>query len=218
MVGDDGKVLQLWRRPRQLSRTVDFMLAGWRGGGRIDPRRVGAYGFSNGGFTALVAAGGVPDLALIDNYCRANPAHDLCQALRAAGVRSVASLPMPPAPWRADARIKAIAIAAPGFGPTFAGGGLRNVTLPVQLWFGADDRHQPGPWYGQAILKELPHRPELHVVRGAGHYDFLAPCPPGLARAVPMICTEADGFDRARFHHDLNEGLVRFFRTHLRSR
>jgi predicted dienelactone hydrolase len=213
MRGDESKVLQLWRRPRQLSRVVTFMLSGWRGGGAIDARRIGAYGFSNGGFTVLVAAGAVPRLALIDPYCRAHRGDDLCRALAEGGVASVAELPVPADAWRRDARLRAVAAAAPGFAPAFDAAGLRTVRVPVQLWYGSDDRHQPG--YGERVLAALPRRPELHVVTGAGHYTFLAPCPPPLARAVPAICRDAAGFDRAAFHRTLNAGLVRFFRATL---
>ena len=55
---DQSKVLQLWRRPAQLHRLVDYMLAEWSRHGSLDAARVGAFGFSNGGFTVLVAAGG----------------------------------------------------------------------------------------------------------------------------------------------------------------
>jgi hypothetical protein len=49
----------------------------------LDATRVGAFGFSNVGFTVLVlvlvAAGGVPDLSEIGPYCRAHSDHDRCQ-------------------------------------------------------------------------------------------------------------------------------------------
>ncbi|WP_374729899.1 alpha/beta hydrolase family protein, partial [Caballeronia terrestris] len=79
---DQTRVLQLWRRPMQLHRLVDYMLEEWFGHVDLDNARVGAFGFSNGGFTVLVAAGGKPDLSQIAPYCRAHPDHDLCQALQ----------------------------------------------------------------------------------------------------------------------------------------
>ena len=78
---DQSKVLMLWRRPAQLSRLIDFMLQDWRGHSAIDPQRIGAFGFSNGGFAVLVEAGAKPELGRIDPYCAANPQHDLCTTL-----------------------------------------------------------------------------------------------------------------------------------------
>lgn len=213
---DQRQVLKLWRRPQQLNRLITFVLDDWRDHAHVDSRRIGAFGFSNGGFTVLVAAGGKPDLNLIDPYCRDHPTHDLCAALTKAGVSSVAALPVPPDAWLRDQRIKAIAVAAPAFGFTFSNGGLNDATVPVQLWRAADDHHQPNPWYDEAVRVALPHPPEMHVVAGAGHYDFLPPCGAVLAKHAPVICADPNGFDRAAFHNLMNAQLINFFRTKLR--
>jgi predicted dienelactone hydrolase len=57
----------------------------------------------------------------------------------------------------------------------------------------------------------LPRPPEYHVVAGADHFDFLAPCSEPLAQVAPMICEERGGFDRAAFHRTFNREVVRFF-------
>ena len=210
--GDESRVLELWRRPHQLHRLVDHMLREWLGHERIDPARIGAFGFSNGGFTVLVAAGGVPRLAAITPYCRTHPAHDLCRALQQAGV-DPASIAEPPASmWTVDRRIKAIVAAAPAFGFAFDRAGLQQVEIPVQLWGGADDRHQPAPFYEDAVRDALPGEPEFHRVEGAGHYAFLSPCPPALA----AICTDQPGFDRAAFQRRFNREVVAFFQRALK--
>jgi predicted dienelactone hydrolase len=191
------------------------MLDEWPRHGELNADSVGAYGFSNGGFTVLVAAGGVPDLARTAGYCAANPDHDLCRALRQAGVDPHLGGDAPPDAWTADPRIKAAVIAAPAFGFAFGRPGLKAVTIPVQLWRAADDRHQPTPWYDEAVRIALPRPPEYHVVVGASHYDFLPPCGPRLAAVAPAICADPSGFDRAGFHNAFNAQVVRFFRTKL---
>ncbi|QKD00348.1 alpha/beta hydrolase family protein [Mesorhizobium loti] len=215
---DQSKVLMPWRRPAQLSRLIDFMLKDWQGHADIDPQRIGAFGFSNGGFTVLVEAGGVPDLGRIDPYCAAKPQHDLCTALAKAGVHSIAkAVQPPPEAWKRDQRIRAIAAAAPAFGFTFDRAGLASVQIPVLLWRAAEDRHQPDPWYEEQIRSALPRPPEYHVEPMAGHYAFLPPCSAQLRVAAPGICIDGPGFDRAAFHQRLNDALVRFFRAALRS-
>lgn len=213
---DQSKVLMLWRRPAQLSRLIDFVLHDWRGHAVVDADRVGAFGFSNGGFTVLVAAGGIPDLLKIDPYCFAHPTHDLCQALRSANVHSVAAIVPPPGAWRPDPRIRAVAAAAPAFGFTFDGAGLAEVEVPVQLWRAADDLHQPHPWYEEAIRNALPRAPDYRVVPNASHYAFLPPCSAAKRPSVPEICRDRRGFDRAKFHRRFNAGLIAFFRRTLR--
>ncbi|WP_292866588.1 dienelactone hydrolase [Mesorhizobium sp.] len=213
---DQSKVLMPWRRPAQLSRLIDFMLKDWRGHADIDPQRIGAFGFSNGGFTVLVEAGGIPDLGRIDPYCAANHKHDLCTALANAGVHSVADVVHPPRDaWKADPRIRAIAAAAPAFGFAFDKAGLASVRIPVLLWRAAADRHQPDPWYEEHIRSMLPQPPDYRVEPLAGHYAFLPPCSARRLAAAPDICTDAPGFDRAAFHQRLNAALAAFFKASL---
>lgn len=215
---DQSKVLQLWRRPAQLHTLTSYMLEKWPQHRVLDDARVGAFGFSNGGFTVLVAAGGIPDLRRIGSYCGQHPDHDLCTAMRRFGIDPRNPPIHPPAnAWVVDPRIKAIVAAAPAFGFTFGKQGLRKVRIPVQLWHAANDRHQPDPYYEAAVRKALPLKPEYHVVAGAGHYDFLPPCSKRLAAIQPEICADPPGFDRAGFHARFNASVVQFFRAHLQA-
>jgi predicted dienelactone hydrolase len=214
---DQSGVLQLWRRPAQLHRLVDYVLDNWRGHERIDATRVGAFGFSNGGFTVLVAAGGTPDLSTIAPFCEAHPEHDLCEALRHANVDLHFAANVTADAWVHDARIKALVIAAPSFGFTFGRAGLSGVRVPVQLWSAADDRHQPHPWYDEPVRDNLHRTPNYRLVDNAGHYDFLPPCDARLARMRPEICASLPGFDRAAFHERFNAEVVQSFKAMLKS-
>ncbi|TDN61837.1 dienelactone hydrolase [Paraburkholderia sp. BL10I2N1] len=213
---DQSQVLQLWRRPAQLHRLVDYMLAEWPWRERLDAARVGAFGFSNGGFTVLVAAGGVPDLSEIAPYCEAHADHDLCVALQHAGVDPHFGADIPAGAWVSDRRINAAVSAAPAFGFAFGRAGLSSVRIPIQLWRAANDRHQPHPYYEEAVRANLPRTPEYHVVANAGHYDFLPPCDARLSRNAPDVCNSLPDFDRAEFHEQFNAAVVHFFQATLR--
>jgi predicted dienelactone hydrolase len=209
---DQSRVLHVEERPAALSALITYMLGGWRDRRAIDRRRVGAFGFSAGGFTVLVAAGGRPDLSRVATHCLAHPDFFDCRLVAAHG----GSLPRRSAPrWRADGRLKAIAVAAPALGFAFGREGLARLRIPVQLWAGGEDRILPAPFYAEAVRAALPHRPEYRLEPGAGHFDFLAPCTSALAAAVPEICTSAPGFDRAAFHARMNAEIVRFFGERL---
>jgi predicted dienelactone hydrolase len=213
---DQSHVMELWRRPQQLHRLISYMLEEWPGRRTLNPKQVGAFGFSNGGFTVLVSAGGVPNLDLIGPYCQDHPDHDLCTALKQAGVDPVhPPIHVPPNAWVSDGRIKAVVVAAPAFGFTFSGEGLSGLRVPVQLWRAADDRHQPAPYYEDAVRAVLPGPVDYHVVPLAGHFAFLPACDERLAAAQPAICKDAPGFDRTAFHETLNAEIVRFLRAHL---
>ena len=44
---------------------IDYMLASWQHREALDPFRVVMFGFSAGGFTALGAVGGTPDMSTV---------------------------------------------------------------------------------------------------------------------------------------------------------
>lgn len=208
---DQSRVLQVDGRPRALSALIDYMLSDWSGRAAIDGSRVGAFGFSAGGFTVLTAAGGVPDLALVAPHCAANPRFFDCGLVAA----NPGAVGLAQGAWVHDDRIKAVVAAAPALGFAFGRAGLSEVRMPVQLWKAGDDRILPAPFYADAVHDALPGA-EFHVEAGAGHFDFLKPCPEALAKAVPVICTSAPGFDRAAFHARFNVAVVGFFVRTLR--
>jgi predicted dienelactone hydrolase len=191
-------------RARQLARVSDYMLAGWRGHGGIDAGRVGVFGFSAGGAAALVAIGGTPDLALAGPHCARRPEF-VCRLLKP-GAPGAA-----PSDWIATPAARAAVIVAPGLGFTFEPQGLARVTAPVQLWEGTADETVPPATNADVVRRLLPTPPEFHLVPGAAHLSFLAPCGAAALLLPPMLCADPRGFDRARFHQDFNARVVAFF-------
>lgn len=206
---DMSRAVEVWDRPRQLKLLVDYMLQTWPEHARIDPERIGAFGFSAGGFTVLAPAGGEPDFAKTLPHCQAHPEYFDCKLVAKSGVRPA------PQPIAHDPRIRAVVAAAPALGYTFGREGLASVRQPVQIWRAEDDRILPHPDYAEAVRLALPQPPDYHVVPHAGHFDFLTPCSAELAARVPQICTSAPGFDRTAFHADFNREVTAFFRRTL---
>lgn len=68
-----GPDLSFVERPRHVSRVLDYLLGASLDRGRLDPACIGIYGFSVGGFTALVTLGATPDFARIPSYCAEHP-------------------------------------------------------------------------------------------------------------------------------------------------
>jgi predicted dienelactone hydrolase len=198
------------RRNRQLRSTLDYMLGQWPSASTIDSNRIGAFGMSAGAFTVLTLAGGQPRMQAISKHCAKDPEF-ICRAL--------AELKSPllvgadgSGAFAADSRIKAVAIAAPGLGFTFQGSGLKDVRVPVQLWIGDRDDTVPASTNAAFIQRELGSLVETHVVPGAAHVSFLAPC--GELK-LPTICTDPDGFDRVAAHAAMDAQVVGFFETRL---
>ncbi len=210
---DQSRATDLGGRVRQLTALVDYLTLEWTGRGTIDSKRVGAFGFSAGGFTVLTAAGGVADLERLRPHCRANPTFFDCLLIQQ-HAETVAGHRTAPTAGPGH-RLKALVVAAPALGFTFTDVGLATVTQPVQLWQASDDEILPAPFYVEPVREALPDAPEYHLVPDAGHFDFLPPCNAQLTAAAPMICTPTPGFDRAAFRDRFNAEIVRFFLTRL---
>lgn len=191
-------------RPADMKRLVDYMLGAWPGRAAIDANRVGLFGFSAGGYTGLVVVGAVPDFRLRDDLCPPASTTPLCQEIRRD------ELPKMPA---RDDRIKAAVIVDPL--TAFDTSGLKNVTLPMQLWASAFGGDGVAPRYVEALRRDLPVRPEWHMVQGATHFAFVAPCSPAMAQAMQQICRDRPEFDRAAFHANFNTQVLAFFKQQL---
>lgn len=207
---DHSQTTAILNRPAQLSRALDFMLESGPGHAMIDPHKIGLFGFSSGGFTALVSIGAKPKMQTIQPFCAdAIHAGDFVCALLA---KQHDPLPTQPVAVNGhDVRIRAAVVVAPALSFTFDRAGLSEVRVPVQLWRGTRDTLLPHPFYAENVKQNLPLAPEYHVVEGAGHFDFMAPCTPELAAAVPAICTSQPPFDRTQFHVTFNREVVDFF-------
>lgn len=194
------------QRAAQLRATVDFALDGWKDGKHIDATRIGAFGFSAGGFAVLTLAGGRPDLAAIPTHCQQSPEF-ICDVLRATGSPLVDG-PDGAGEFLPEPRLRAAVVAAPGLGFTFANGGLADVAIPVQVWSGEKDEAVPYETNAAVVERELAGRAEAHRVAGAGHLSFLPPC--GLI-GPPALCRDGEGFDRAAAHEAMNASVLAFF-------
>jgi predicted dienelactone hydrolase len=212
------QVGRLENRPRHIKVLIDYMLASWQHHDTIDPSRIGMFGFSAGGFTALVTIGGTPDMSTVAPYCAAHPDEWSCRMIKERNISVSANMTgqSTGAPdWVHDSRIAAAVIASPALGYAFSAESLAAVTVPIQLWRGDSDEILPHPNYAQVVYDRLPVKPEYHVVRNAGHFAFLAPCTPSLSAMVPEICRDPEDFDRAAFHREFNPAVVAFFKAKL---
>jgi predicted dienelactone hydrolase len=211
---DHSGFTRVENRPRHVKALVDFMLASWSHRDPLDPARIGMFGFSAGGFTALVAIGGEPDMTRAAPYCAAHPDEWPCRKAKEYG----AGAPAASATFVHDPRIVAAVIAAPAIGYSFTPEGLAGIKASIQLWRGDSDEILPHPRHAQNVHDGLPTKPEYHVVPNAGHFAFLAPCTAALENIAPEICRDPAGFDRADFHREFNAAVVAFFKAKLPAR
>jgi predicted dienelactone hydrolase len=201
----------LTERPADIKRLIDYMLGAWDEHAKLSPKKIGFFGFSRGGYTGLVVAGANPDVARIVAFCPEGSPKPVCGQVKNGG---------PAQAFVHDRRVKAAVIADPGWGALFDRDGLKDVKIPIELWaseLSKDDNTggEVTPDLVAAIDQNLPVKPDYRIVRDAGHFAFIPPCPPALAKDLPRLCADRPGFDRAAFHRTFNADVLSFFRKRL---
>jgi predicted dienelactone hydrolase len=190
-------------------------------GPHLDKTRVGAAGFSAGGYTALVAAGARPDPDHFVAFCDANPDDGVCRpqmemAMTQADVAKTLASP-DIAAERARAgdnrrlpEMRAAFVMAPALIQMLDPASLAGMRTPVHIVLGDADKVAPPATNGLVAAKAIPGA-ELQQLRGVGHYDFLADCTDAGRAAVPQckIAVQQEGTHQ----HAIAAALEFFART-----
>jgi len=217
------------RRPAEVARAIDAV-------GR-DPRfkpllvldKVGMYGMSAGGHTALTLAGGRWSTARIKEHCEAHIKEDfqacvgLATRLRGNfldGVKEtiavwVIRFRFSDATWHThtDPRIVAIVAAVP-FAADFDMASLAAPRVPLGLVTTRRDKWLVPRFHSDAVLEACAACQRVADIRDGGHGALLSPLPPGLTGLIGDLMNDPPGFDRAVLP-DVHRKIARFFQEHL---
>ena len=209
-----------WERARDLSTVIDSMLSDRQFGSVIDRARVGAAGFSLGGYTVLALAGARTDPALLQKFC-ASPAAQGCDdppefpnlfkrwaELQAGNAGFQAKAAEAGRSYR-DPRVRASFAIAPAVGPALVPESLSQVAIPVEILVGENDEIVPLGPNARPVARLIPGA-RLTQLPG-GHYTFLATCTDAGKRAQPLLCTDPANVDRTEVHRRTSEMAARFF-------
>lgn len=213
--GASGSATLYSGRNRQFLLTVAHLLTKWKGHEAIDAEKVGAFGFSAGGFTVLTAVGAQPDMQLIPKQCATAPEF-ICDVLRHDKSPLVNADAPAGEPMQASRSIKAAVVAGPGMGFTMTPAAMSGVKVPVQVWSGEKDVFVPTASNARIIVDSLARngqKVEFHCVPNAAHLSFLSPCRPVTSSE---LCKDPEGFDRDAFHAEMNKEVLRFFDSNLK--
>ena len=168
---------QLWERPRDITRTIDALIAG-AGGVAVDPERVFVGGHSLGGFTAMALAGARFDKGRLDGFCAGAPEDLACSVF--SGWR-IAEAPQDRAAMEADLadpRIRAFAVFDLGGTQAFTDESLAAVARPVLVYGAPDNVHGMAiETEARALAAALPDARATYLEpAGLSHFDFMGEC------------------------------------------
>jgi len=199
-----------WLRARDLSAVIDGMLADPQFAARIDPRRIGAAGFSLGGYTVIEIAGGRSSTALFDS-CERDPHGRSCVSppeFPTLISRVVTLLKTDPG-YRAavrgagssyrDPRVRAVFAIAPALGMVLTPDSLAGISIPVEIVAGSADAIEPVTVNARYFAAHISGS-RLIIFPGAGHYTFFASCTATGKKSEPELCVDHAGIDRDQLH------------------
>ena len=219
------------RRPGEASRAIDAVAADARFGPRLQLERVGAYGMSAGGHTALTLAGGRWSPALFALHCAQNAAEDFnaCVGL-ATGLsggwfdstklwlaRTILGLRFgsdDALRSHTDARFAAVVAAVP-HAASFDMTSLAAPKVPLALATASGDIWLHPRFHSSRVLQACAPCEHLPAAPGAGHGAYLSPLPAGFTGLLGELVNDPPGFDRAGMA-GVNVRIVGFFDRQLR--
>jgi predicted dienelactone hydrolase len=213
-----GGAVLFWERPGDLAVALDRVKSDSSLGPHLDLNRLGAAGFSAGGFTSLVEAGARVDFDRFLRFCDAHPDDGNCAPQKEfqfsrsdaeaffaqpAGAAALAhakdDLSIP--------GVKAAFVIAPGIVQSLDPESLNGMRAPVRILLGDADKVAPPATNGEVAAALIPGA-KLTALPHVGHYDFLAECTPAGNATVPVCPTDVP---RAATHKAAIDEALAFF-------
>jgi predicted dienelactone hydrolase len=214
-----------WERATDVSEVLDSLLVDPTLGARIDTDRIGAVGFSLGGYTVLELAGARTRQQRFLDFCASPSADAICQPPEMARLKdsdpapasfspqTLASMARAGDSYR-DRRIKAVFAIAPALGEAFDATSFADVSIPVSLVAGKQDPIAPVDTNIRRIAGLMPDA-KVSMMPGAAHNTFMDDCLPGVVDPLASICKDPAGVDRDAVHAQTIDWALGFFANTL---
>ena len=219
-----------WRqRPAEVSRAIDAVARDTRFAPLLQLEKVGMYGMSAGGHTALTLAGGRWAPAMLARHCEKHIAEDFpaCVGLATSlkgdvfdGARKTVALwviawRFSDAAWVSyrDPRVQAVVAGVP-FAADFDLGSLAKPAVPLGLVLAEKDKWLSPRFHGGAVREACRPCELVADIADGGHGALLSPLPPNLPERAAALLNDPPGFDRKTLPA-VDRRIAEFFRRHL---
>jgi predicted dienelactone hydrolase len=217
-----------WERARDLSVVIDSMLADSTFGQRVDARRIGAAGFSLGGYTMIEIAGGITEPAAFKHFCESPRADGICTSppefptlfedfdrLPRTDPEFQNALRHASDSYR-DPRVRAVFAMAPALGPAFRATSLKKIAISVTIVAGQADANVPIESSAKFFAAHIPHSESTIFAGNVAHYVFLNSCTDGGRETRAMLCRDGAGVDRDDIHAKTTSLAIKYFDSALK--
>ncbi|MET3980576.1 putative dienelactone hydrolase [Mucilaginibacter sp. UYP25] len=211
-----------WQRAQDISFVLTQLLANPVLNKVIDKQRIGAAGFSIGGYTIIALAGAKIDLKAMEDFTQTPDGAkeitipefpNLINTLDDAAIQSS----FDNSPPLKDKRIKAVFAMCPAVGQGFIKASqFRDVGIPLYIVGAQSDSIAPVKTNAMHYHKLMP-RSKLYIVPGrAAHYVFLNEALGELKQNGGMIFNDGPGVDRHAIHEQVGGIAAKFFKNSLK--
>ena len=216
-------------RPVEVSRAIDAVGRDPRFAPLLQLDKVGVYGMSAGGHTALSMASGRWSPGGFKRHCEAHLEEDFqsCVGLItrltggwADGIRKWAALTV--IRWRfdddtprvhADPRVAAVVAGVPS-SADFDMASLAASPVPLGLVTAQQDRWLAPRFHSDRVLEACKSCELIAALPTGGHGALLSPLPPGLTGLLGDMLNDPPGFDRSQMA-EVDGRITAFFAKHL---
>jgi len=179
----ENKLQNFEIRPRHISITIDTILSDELFKNHIDKDKIIIIGHSMGGYTALAVAGG-------EAYTKDRVKVETTK----------------------DERVKAIILLAPATGFYKYEKSLDKVKIPILFFSAEKDNLTTSKEHKELVENQLSYNENVvfEIIENAGHFSFLSPFPKSMISPKFPPSIDPKGFDREKFHKELNRKIFTF--------
>ncbi|MFZ6733008.1 alpha/beta hydrolase family protein [Undibacterium sp. Ji42W] len=216
-------------RPAEVSRAIDAVGRDPRFAALLTLEKVGVYGMSAGGHTALSMAGGRWSPAGFKQHCEEDLVNDFhsCVGLiirlnggMLDGLKKWLALTIIRSRFsdttmreHHDPRVAAIVAGVPA-AADFDMTSLQNPSVPLGLVTAGQDRWLVPRFHSDRVLAACKTCEAVAQLPDAGHGSLLSPLPPNLTGLVGDMLNDPPGFDRTQMAA-VDKKITAFFEKHL---
>jgi predicted dienelactone hydrolase len=212
-----------WERAKDISTAISDMLSDPRFGERVDGERIGAAGFSYGGYTMIELAGATTDFSRllawcdqVKNACNPPEMPDLVEKFKAIKQQpDVQDAILHSGDSYRDARIRAVFAIAPAVAHAFTPESLQRITIPVEIVAGASDQIVPPAKNAEFFAQNIKGTKLTILPGGVGHYTFLDVGTQAGKKQFPQFFVDNEGVDREVVHVQVGQMAADFFDREL---
>ncbi len=206
-------IARAWDRPPDLSLLITEVLSSDVWADAIDSSRIGAVGFSSGGYTVLSLAGAIYDIERMHAYCSSSDRGRECELSSALPLTDLAA-----SKSAKDPRVDAVFSMAPGWGAATTPESLAAIDIPIKIVATEDDEWLKPERHAIYFDRYIPNS-ELVMLPKGGHFLFLS-CD-FITRVADWfidqfnLCGRGIEVDRAVQQEEVAAWVVQFFNRHL---